>query len=107
VYHLRVQVLPLVPGEVCQVHQQERLHHVRHEGAFLLTLLLPVSLSISVMRYHYEFFYADINRIQIKNADLLDQKAEVTHKKGFSWRVEVFGKIFFYLGKICRILFQL
>jgi hypothetical protein len=56
VYHLRVQVLPLVPGEVCQVHQQERLHHVRHEGAFLLTLLLPVSLTHSVKRYHYGFF---------------------------------------------------
>jgi hypothetical protein len=53
VYHLRVQVLPLVPGEVCQVHQQERLHHVRHEGAFLLTLLLPVPLSPYVKRYRF------------------------------------------------------
>ncbi len=59
-YHLRVQVLPLVPGEVCQVHQQERLHHVRHEGDFNLTLLLSVLLSPSVMRYHYGFFFIQI-----------------------------------------------
>ncbi len=97
-YHLRVQVLSLVPGEVCQIHQQERLHHVRHEGVFLLTFLLPVSLSPSVERYQYGFLYTDINRIQIKNADLLDQKAEVTQKKSFSWRLELFGKTFFIIS---------
>ena len=36
VFALVLQVLPLVPGKVYEVHQQERLHHVCHQEYKLL-----------------------------------------------------------------------